>query len=31
MFKFFGGWVFVLAAVIYLGVIYFVVYDLKKH
>jgi MFS family permease len=31
MFKFFGGWVFVLAAVIYLGVICFVVYDLKKH
>ncbi|MDI6917157.1 MAG: MFS transporter [Thermoplasmatales archaeon] len=31
MFNLFGGWVFVLAAVIYLAVICFVVNDLKKH
>ncbi len=31
MFTLFGGWVFVLAAMIYLMIICFVVYDLKKH
>jgi len=31
MFNLFGGWVFVLAAMIYLMIICFVVYDLKRH